>query len=109
VNRPSVDPAFTFGVSFALSVVLWFPTLRGAMNGDIEVTDAAIRFLVALAIAWAGVFGVSSLVARYAKQANKPPSSPPDSGVRVSMPARRDADSRTAVESEAKAVESDAA
>ena len=27
MNRPSVDPAFTFGVSLAISLVLWFPTL----------------------------------------------------------------------------------
>ena len=29
MNRPSVDPAFTFAVSLAVSLVLWFPTLRG--------------------------------------------------------------------------------
>jgi hypothetical protein len=95
VKRPSVDPAFTFGVGVALSLVLWYPTLRGTISGDIEITDSAIRYLCALAIAWGGVFGVSSLVAKYATQSRRPPSSPPDSGVRVPTPARRATDPRS--------------
>jgi len=109
VNRSGVDPAFTFGASVAISVVLWFPTLRGTLSGDVELTDAAIRFLVALAIAWASVFGVSSLVARYAGRSRKPPSSPPDSGTRMPEPARHERDARLVPESEAEAVDSDAA
>jgi len=92
MNRPSVDPAFTFGVSLAISLVLWYPTLRGAMNGSIEITDAGIRYLIALAIAWAGVYGVSSLVAMYASKPRGPVSTPPEPGVREQIPARREAD-----------------
>ena len=90
MNRPSVDPAFTFGVSLAISLVLWLPTLRGAMSGDIEITDAGIRYFLALAIAWAGVYGVSALVAMYASKPNPrtPPASPDPPG-RASLPARR--------------------
>jgi hypothetical protein len=90
MNRPSVDPAFTFGVSLAVSLVLWYPTLRATMSGNIEITDAGIRYFLALAIAWAGVFGVSSLVAMYASKPRHPTSTPPppDSGVRA-QPARR--------------------
>ncbi len=66
MNRPSVDPAFTFGLSLAISLVLWFPTLRETMSGNIEITDAGIRYFLALAIAWAGVYGVSAMVAMYA-------------------------------------------
>ena len=80
MNRPSVDPAFTFGVSLAISIVLWYPTLRATMSGDIEITDAGIRYFLALAIAWAGVYGVSAIVAMYASKprprAPKPPSDP---------------------------------
>jgi hypothetical protein len=108
VNRPSVDPAFTFGLGLALSVVLWYPTLRGTMSGDIEITDSGIRFLLALVIAWAGVFGVSSLVAMYAGQSRTPPSSPPDSGVHAAMPARRETDPRPDVESPAGTADSEA-
>ena len=88
MNRPSVDPAFTFAVSLAISLVLWFPTLRETMNGDIEITDAGIRYFLALAIAWAGVYGVSSLVAMYASKprARRRPRRP-DAG--RAQPARR--------------------
>src|SRR5437016_4443481 len=93
MNRPSVDPAFTFGVSLAISLVLWFPTLRGTMRGDIEITDAGIRYFLALAIAWAGVYGVSALVAMYASKPNdrRPPRSPDPAG-RAPQPARRQED-----------------
>ena len=76
MNRPSVDPAFTFGVSLAISLVLWFPTLRETMAGNIEITDAGIRYFLALAIAWAGVYAVSSLVAMYASKP-RPRATPP--------------------------------
>ena len=71
-RRPSVDPAFTFGVALIISAVLWYPTLRGTMSGDIEITTAGIRYMLALAISWAGVYGVSSLVAMYASQPRQP-------------------------------------
>ena len=90
MNRPSVDPAFTFGLSLAISLLLWYPTLRETMTGNIEITDAGIRYFLALAIAWAGVYGVSSLVAMYASKPRRPtsPPPPPDTGVRA-QPARR--------------------
>ena len=33
MNRPSVDPAFTFGISFAISLALWLPTFRDTLTG----------------------------------------------------------------------------
>jgi len=93
MNRPSVDPAFTFGVSLAVSLVLWYPTLRETMSGNIEITDAGIRYFLALAIAWAGVYGVSALVAMYASKPRGPVSpTPPDPGARDAVPARRQDD-----------------
>ena len=107
MKRTSVDPAFVFGASLLISVVLWYPTLRETMNGNIEVTDSAIRYLLALALAWAAVFGVSSLVALYARKASKPSSAPPpDSGVYAPTPARRRTDRRPP---ETEAVDSNAA
>ena len=92
MNRPSVDPAFTFGVSLAISLVLWYPTLRATMSGNIEITDAGIRYFLALAIAWAGVYGVSAIVAMYAAKPRTPPSSPPRPSARATTPARRQDD-----------------
>jgi len=94
MNRPSVDPAFTFGVSLAVSLLLWFPTLRGAMNGSIEITDAGIRYFIALAIAWAGVYGISSLVAMYASKPRQPTAPQPEPGASADHPARRAEDPR---------------
>jgi hypothetical protein len=90
MNRPSVDPAFTFAMSLAVSLVLWYPTFRATLNGGIEITDSGIRYFLALAIAWAGVYGVSALVAMYASKPRRPqsPPPPPDTGVRA-QPARR--------------------
>src|SRR5258706_5201195 len=94
MNRPSVDPAFTFGLSLAISLVLWFPTLRETMSGNIEITDAGIRYFLALAIAWAGVYGISSIVAMYASKPRETPTrpAPPDPGARAATPARRQED-----------------
>jgi hypothetical protein len=90
MNRPSVDPAFTFGVSLVISLVLWYPTLRQTMNGNIEITDSGIRYFLALAIAWAGVYGISAIVAMYASKPRIPARpTPPDPGARDATPARR--------------------
>ena len=93
-RRPSVDPAFTFGVALVISAVLWYPTLRGTMKGDIEITNAGIRYMVALAISWAGVYGISALVAMYASQPRRPSPAPP--GVRADTPQRRRDDEQPA-------------
>jgi hypothetical protein len=95
MNRPSVDPAFTFGLSLAISVLLWFPTLRETMSGNIEITDAGMRYFLALAISWAGVYGVSALVAMYASKprssfSSSPP--PPSDPASSPLPARRQED-----------------
>jgi len=93
MDRPSVDPAFTFALSLAISLVLWFPTLRGTMDGNIEITDAGIRYFLALAIAWAGVYSVSALVAMYASKPNhRVPPPPPDPAARAPVPNRRQND-----------------
>jgi hypothetical protein len=77
MNKPSVDPAFTFGVSLVVSLVLWYPTLRATMDGNIDITDAGIRYFLALALSWAGVYGISAIVAMYAGQPRRPSAPPP--------------------------------
>jgi hypothetical protein len=110
VNRPSVDPAFTFGVSLAISIVLWYPTLRATMSGDIEITDAGIRYFLALAIAWCGVYAISALVAMYASKPRDQvkPTPPPGPGAREATPQRRQ-DDVVAAEPVPEASESNAA
>jgi hypothetical protein len=87
MSKPSVDPAFAFGVSLVVSAVLWFPTLRATMAGDIDITDAGIRYFLALALSWAGVYGICAIVAMYASQPRRP--APPPAG---EHPTRRSED-----------------
>jgi len=86
VNRPTVDPAFSFGVALIVSLVLWYPTLHETLHGDIDITDAGIRYFLALAIAWAGVYGICALVAMYASQPRNPR---PPRGAAEQTPQRR--------------------
>jgi hypothetical protein len=77
-RRPAVDPALLFGISLMLSLVLWWPSLTGALDGSIDITDAGLRYLAALGLSWVGVFFVSTLVAAYAREARPtPPALPP--------------------------------
>ena len=71
MEKPSVDPTFTFGVSLLLSLVFWYPSLRTAMDGGIDMMTAGIRYLLALGVAWLGVYGVSAIVAFYATQGGR--------------------------------------
>ena len=93
MRRPSVDPAFTFAVSLVLSLVLCYSTFMNMMNGSVDITEGAIRYLVALAISWCGVHGIATLVSGYASQPRRPsPPRPPA----ATQPLRRteDADDR---------------
>jgi hypothetical protein len=89
VNRPSVDPSFTFALSLVLSLLLCYPTFKNMLHGSVDVTQGGIRYLIALAISWSGVHGVASLVAGYAAQTRRPTPPPRNAG---SQPARRSED-----------------
>ena len=75
--KPSVDPAFTFGISLIVSLVLWWGTLQALLAGNVDITDAGLRYLVSLALSWTGVYFVASLVAMYASQPKPGPPAPP--------------------------------
>ena len=103
MRRPSVDPSFTFALSLVLSLLLCAPTFMHMLHGSVDVTEGAIRYLVALAISWCGVHGVASLVAGYASQPPRRPAPPRPPG--LASPGRRhdDADDNTAAEPQADA------
>jgi hypothetical protein len=85
--RGSVDPALMFGISLGLSLLLWYPTLHGALNGSIDVTVAGLRYLAALGLSWIGVFAISTLVSNYGREEDDtPPALPPGD---VEHPLRR--------------------
>jgi hypothetical protein len=77
MKRQTVDPMWIFGLSLIASLVLWYPTLKLVMAGTIDISDAGIRYFLALAVAWAGVYGVSTIVAMYASEPRRPAPPPP--------------------------------
>lgn len=73
-----VDPSLTFALSLVVSLVLWLSTFVGIMRGNVDIVDGGLRYLVALAISWAGVYGISALFTSYSRQhaAPEPPTPP---------------------------------
>jgi hypothetical protein len=47
------------------SLVLWLPAFLATLNGDLDLTAGAMRYLVALAVAWLAVGAFASLVGGY--------------------------------------------
>jgi hypothetical protein len=92
-RRAAVDPALLFGISLALSLVLWWPSFTGALDGSIDITVAGLRYLAALGLSWVGVFAVGTLVASYGRDARPtaPPPAPPPTDP-ASHPLRRTED-----------------
>jgi hypothetical protein len=86
--RAQVDPALMFGISLGLSLLLWYPTLHGALDGSIDITVAGLRYLASLGLSWVAVFAISTLVSTYGheEETSTPPELPPG---RVEHPLRR--------------------
>jgi hypothetical protein len=62
-----VDPHLVFGISLFAALVLSWPSLAGAMHGRVDIVDAGVHLLVAVAVSWAGCYMVGSLVYGYAQ------------------------------------------
>jgi hypothetical protein len=103
-RRAAVDPALLFGISLALSLVLWWPSFTGALDGSIDITVAGMRYLAALGLSWVAVYGVGTLVTAYGREsrpAAMPPTAPPPSDPASQVPARRAEDEPSSEEPEA--------
>jgi len=87
MKRPSVDPAFTFGIALVLSLVLWWGTLCALLDGRVDIITAGLRYLASLALAWSGTFFIGSLVAMYASQ---PRPAPPRTPIAAAPQRRRE-------------------
>jgi hypothetical protein len=99
MKKPAVDPTFTFGISLIVSLIVWFPSLRLAMRGDLDITDAGIRYFLALALSWAGIHLICAIVAMYASQPRRPV--PPPASAADQPRRRRDDESAEEPESSA--------
>jgi hypothetical protein len=91
-RRAAVDPALLFGISLAMSLVLWWPSFTGALDGSIDITVAGLRYLAALGLSWVAVFAIGTLVASYGRDQHHaaPPATPPTDP--ASHPLRRSED-----------------
>jgi hypothetical protein len=97
MKKPVVDPTFTFGVSLAVSLIVWFPSLRLAMHGDLDITDAGVRYFLALPLSWAGVHLICTVIAMYESDPRR--AAPPPAA--TEQPARRRDDAPANHDSEA--------
>ena len=61
-----MNPASRLFCSLVASLVLWLPTLQACMRGDTDLFSAAVRYLVAFALATLAVNLLASLVHGYA-------------------------------------------
>ena len=57
----------------AVGLLLAVPTVRGAVAGQIDPGTALARFLMGLAVAWAGVSLVRGVVARHVTEPAEEP------------------------------------
>jgi len=53
------------GWTLLLSIALWIPTARHALDGDIDLIPALVRYLAALAVASVAVMAVTRLTDGY--------------------------------------------
>ncbi|HEY1739551.1 MAG TPA: hypothetical protein VGI86_12615 [Acidimicrobiia bacterium] len=62
-----VDPHLIFGISLFVALAVSSPALSGAMRGTVDIVEAGVHLLVAEAIAWAGCYGIGSLLYSYSQ------------------------------------------
>jgi hypothetical protein len=60
-----MNPSARLSVALVLGLVLWYPSLSASLRGEIDLPDAAIRYLVAFLFARVAVAGVSWLLHAY--------------------------------------------
>ncbi|MCU1428222.1 MAG: hypothetical protein JWL83_2222 [Actinomycetia bacterium] len=92
-ERAAIDPPLLFAISLLMSLALWWPSLRQALSGNLDITVAGLHYLAALGLSWLAVFGVGTLVSGYAQTTHhaqpSPPALPPTP---IVHPLRRDDD-----------------
>lgn len=84
-----VDPALVFGCSLLFSLVLAYPTLRGTLDGRVDIVVAGLRYLVALGFSWVALFGLFTLVSGYGRELPPAPSAETPPAEAAAFPLRR--------------------
>jgi hypothetical protein len=69
-----MNPNTVFSASLVTSLVLWFPSMRACLRGDLDLAPAGLRYLAALAVSRLAMGGLARLVGAYrAAQHHDPP------------------------------------
>ena len=63
-----MQPETRFATTLIASLALWAPTLVALLHGNVQLPDAAIRYLVALVVAWIAIGGFNALLLAYHRQ-----------------------------------------
>jgi hypothetical protein len=78
-----VDPGLIFAISLIGALVISWPGFSGAMQGSADVVTVGVRFLIAVAVLWTGLWIVTSLIAGFAAASERPANHPDDNGPTV--------------------------
>ena len=60
-----MNPSARLSIALLLALVLWLPTLSASLRGDVDLSVAAIRYLLAFLLARVAVSGVARLADTY--------------------------------------------
>lgn len=63
-----MQPETRFATTLVASLVLWAPTLVALLQGNAQLPDAALRYLLALVVAWVAIAAFNSLLVAYHRQ-----------------------------------------
>lgn len=64
-TRRRVDGWLVFALALLLSLLISWGPLTAAMHGETDILAAGTRYLVGLALSWAGLFGFAMLLTTY--------------------------------------------
>jgi hypothetical protein len=75
-RRVRIDPQLVFGATLVLALAINWSGFSGAMHGAVDIVALGARFLVTVALVWAALFAVASMIAGFA--ATPPPAADGD-------------------------------
>ncbi|MEW6477629.1 MAG: hypothetical protein AB1679_35740 [Actinomycetota bacterium] len=60
-----MNPNTVFSASLVASLVLWFPSMQACLRGDLDLTPAALRYLLALTLSRLAMNFLARLINAY--------------------------------------------
>lgn len=63
-----MQPETRFATTLIASLALWAPTFVALLQGNVQLPDAALRYLLALVVAWIAIWAFNSLLLAYHRQ-----------------------------------------